>query len=562
VPARRRARSTARLPYRPLFEDYRARLVGDTVTVQIVEKISATQRSTSSIDKNGKLAAGITAFPFFKANSFARASAAGTSGNTFEGKGTTESSNDFRRRDHRDRDRRAAERATCGRGEKQIGVNHNVDVLRFSARSIRGSSSRQRRRLGAVANVRIEQRGRGPQSTRRASACFPALLPQRAADQSGPDPAPCSRSTPILRVSLLVATFWQAPRRGGRCRQRQAHKELASVQGVRSNQLVGYGLVVGLDGTGDQTTSAPFANQSLLAMLQQMGVTVPAGSNMQLKNLATVMVTASLPAFAQPGQTIDVVVSSLANAKSLRGGTLIATPLKGADGQVYALAQGNLVVGGAGASAAGSKVQINHLSAGRVPDGATVERGVPTPLGQGDAIQLDLHSKDYATARDLVKAINARFGAGTADALDGRAVRVRMPASADARVAFLADIENLEIRQATPAAKVVINARTGSVVMNQGRHAGTVCGRARQPFRHDQRDAAGQPAGAAVAWPDCRHREGRHHDCPAGRLAGAHARRGQARRRRQGAQLARSDTAGPARDPAGAEIGRRHDCRA
>jgi flagellar P-ring protein precursor FlgI len=244
-------------------------------------------------------------------------------------------------------------------------------------------------------------------------------------------------------------------------------KELASVQGVRPNQLVGYGLVVGLDGTGDQTTSAPFANQSLLAMLQQMGVTVPAGSNMQLKNLATVMVTASLPAFAQPGQTIDVVVSSLANAKSLRGGTLIATPLKGADGQVYALAQGNLVVGGAGASAAGSKVQINHLSAGRVPDGATVERGVPTPLGQGDAIQLDLHSKDYATARDLVKAINARFGAGTADALDGRAVRVRLPASADARVAALAEIENLEVAQASPAAKIVINARTGSIVMNQ-----------------------------------------------------------------------------------------------
>jgi flagellar P-ring protein precursor FlgI len=179
------------------------------------------------------------------------------------------------------------------------------------------------------------------------------------------------------------------------------------------------------------------------------------------------MVTASLPPFAQPGQTLDVTVSSLANAKSLRGGTLIVTPLKGADGQVYAIAQGNLVVGGAGASAAGSKVQINHLSAGRVPDGATVERAVPTPLGQGDTLQLDLHSKDYATARDLVKAINARFGAGTADALDGRAVRVRLPASADARVTALAEIENLEVAQASPAAKIVINARTGSIVMNQ-----------------------------------------------------------------------------------------------
>ena len=244
-------------------------------------------------------------------------------------------------------------------------------------------------------------------------------------------------------------------------------KELASVQGVRPNQLVGYGLVVGLDGTGDQTTGAPFAGQSLLAMLQQMGITVPPGTQMQLKNLATVMVTASLPPFAQPGQTIDVNVSSLANAKSLRGGTLIVTPLKGADGAVYAIAQGNLVVGGAGASAAGSKVQINHLSAGRVPDGATVERAVPTPIGQGDALQLDLHSKDYATARDVVKAINARFGAGTADALDGRAVRVRLPTSADARVAALAEIENLEVAQASPAAKIVINARTGSIVMNQ-----------------------------------------------------------------------------------------------
>jgi flagellar P-ring protein precursor FlgI len=204
-------------------------------------------------------------------------------------------------------------------------------------------------------------------------------------------------------------------------------------------------------------------------MLQQMGVTVPPGAanNMQLKNLATVMVTAQLPAFAQPGQTIDVNVSSLANAKSLRGGTLIATTLKGADGQIYAIAQGNLVVGGAGASAAGSKVQINHLSAGRIPEGATVERSVQTALAEGSTIQLDLHASDFATAREVVRAINTRMGSGIADALDGRVVRVRMPDSADARVAFMAEIENLEIKQATPAAKVVINARTGSIVMNQ-----------------------------------------------------------------------------------------------
>ena len=272
----------------------------------------------------------------------------------------------------------------------------------------------------------------------------------------------------ILRVSIFLAAllasaalWWPAPAEAARI------KEVASVQGVRMNQLVGYGLVVGLDGTGDQNTQAPFATQSLLALLQQMGVTVPPGQNMQLKNLATVMVTAQLPAFAQPGQTIDVNVSSLANAKSLRGGTLIATPLKGADGQIYAMAQGNLIVGGAGASAAGSKVQINHLSAGRIPEGATVERAVATPMNQGDSIQLDLNSSDYSTAREVVNAINQRMGPGTADALDGRAIRVRMPGSADARVAFLAEIQNLDVRPATPAAKVVINARTGSVVMNQ-----------------------------------------------------------------------------------------------
>jgi flagellar P-ring protein FlgI len=188
---------------------------------------------------------------------------------------------------------------------------------------------------------------------------------------------------------------------------------------------------------------------------------------MQLKNIAAVMVTAQLPAFAQPGQQIDVVVSSLANAKSLRGGTLIVTPLRGADGNIYAIAQGNLVVGGAGASAAGSKVQINHLSAGRIPDGATVERSVPTPLNQIDAMQLDLNSSDFATAREVVRAINGRMGEGTAQALDGRVVRVRMPTTPDARVSFIAEIENLDVREVSPAAKVVINARTGSVVMNQ-----------------------------------------------------------------------------------------------
>jgi flagellar P-ring protein precursor FlgI len=188
---------------------------------------------------------------------------------------------------------------------------------------------------------------------------------------------------------------------------------------------------------------------------------------MQLKNVAAVLVTATLPPFAQPGQTIDVSVSSLGNAKSLRGGTLIATPLKGADGQVYAIAQGNLIVGGAGASAGTTSVQINHLSAGRVPQGATVERAVPTPLLLGEGLQLDLAAVDFATARAVARAINDAKGEGTATARDGRTVWTRAPVDPGARVAFLADIENLEVDLAKPAARVVVNARTGSVVLNE-----------------------------------------------------------------------------------------------
>jgi len=245
-------------------------------------------------------------------------------------------------------------------------------------------------------------------------------------------------------------------------------KEVAAVQGVRSNQLSGYGLVVGLDGTGDQSTQMPYTAQAMGNYLQQMGITLPLGTSApQLKNVATVVITARLPAFAQPGQLIDVEVSSIGNAKSLRGGTLIATPLRGADGQIYALAQGNLVVGGAGASAGGSKVQINHLSAGRIPEGAQVERSVPTPLHDGDTITLDLNAADFQTARKVALAINARSGPGTATAIDGRTVRVNAPTAPGARVAFIAELEELQLPDSKPAAKVVINARTGSVVLNQ-----------------------------------------------------------------------------------------------
>ncbi len=278
----------------------------------------------------------------------------------------------------------------------------------------------------------------------------------------------------LLRTSIALtllaasaALWWPASASAARI------KEVATVQGVRSNPLMGYGLVVGLDGTGDQTTSAPFTTQSIIGMLAQMGVTVPQGTSMQLKNVAAVMVTAQLPAFAQPGQTIDVNVSSMGNAKSLRGGTLIATPLKGADAQIYALAQGNLIVGGAGASVGGAKVQINHLSAGRVPQGASVERAVASNLGSGEFLQLDLNASDFATAREVARAINQAKGAGTASAVDGRVVKVRMPESTDDRISFLADIENLNLTLAKPAAKVVLNARTGSVVMNEAVTLGT-----------------------------------------------------------------------------------------
>ena len=245
-------------------------------------------------------------------------------------------------------------------------------------------------------------------------------------------------------------------------------KEIATVQGVRSNQLTGYGLVVGLDGTGDQTTQMPYTSQSLNNYLQQMGVTLPVGTTApQLKNVAAVLVTAQLPAFALPGQFIDVNVSSIGNSKSLKGGTLITTPLKAVDGEIYALAQGNLVIAGAGASAGGSKVQVNHLSAGRIPDGAQVERSVPSPVQEGNSISLGLNASDFQTAKRVAQAINQAMGEGRARALDGRTVQVLAPADANERVNFLAEIEEISVETSIPAAKVVINARTGSIVVSQ-----------------------------------------------------------------------------------------------
>ena len=244
-------------------------------------------------------------------------------------------------------------------------------------------------------------------------------------------------------------------------------KEVASIAGIRHNQLVGYGVVVGLDGTGDQTTQTPFTVQSMINMLSRLGVNLPPGQALQLKNVAAVMVTADLPPFARIGQPIDVTVSSIGNAKSLRGGTLVMTPLKGADSQVYAMAQGNLVVVGAGASGGGSKTTINHLSVGRIANGATVEREVPMSVGEGNIAHLELRRTDFGTAQRVVDAINRSMGDGTASAIDARQVQIRLPANPAERVAFLGAVENLNVTPMQMPAKVIVNARTGSVVMNQ-----------------------------------------------------------------------------------------------
>jgi len=243
-------------------------------------------------------------------------------------------------------------------------------------------------------------------------------------------------------------------------------KDLASIQGVRTNQLIGYGLVVGLDGTGDQTVQTPFTVQSIISMMQQMGVNLPPGTSLQLKNVAAVIATSSLPAFAQPGQNLDVTVSSMGNAKSLRGGTLLMTPLKGADGQVYAMAQGSLVVGGVGASANGAQTQVNHLSVGRITAGATVERAVPSNISQNNTFNLELKDSDFSTASLVVDAVNRQFGQNTALAQNGRVIQINPPANYS-RVAFLAALESLNVTPAASYAKVIVNARTGSVVMNQ-----------------------------------------------------------------------------------------------
>lgn len=263
------------------------------------------------------------------------------------------------------------------------------------------------------------------------------------------------KRTLILLTALLCSTLAQAER----------IKDITSIAGVRSNQLVGYGLVVGLDGSGDK---APFTTQTFRNMMTEFGISLPPGVDPKLKNVAAVSVTAELPAFAKPGQRIDVTVASLGNAKSLRGGALLFTPLKGADGGVYAVAQGNLVVGGFGAQGNdGSSITVNVPSAGRIPNGATVEQTAPSTFSRGDSLIFNLDQPDFTTARAMVDKINQLMGPGSAEALDAASIRVSAPRDTTQRVSYLSIIENLEIETGKERAKVVINSRTGTIVMGQ-----------------------------------------------------------------------------------------------
>lgn len=310
-----------------------------------------------------------------------------------------------------------------------------------------------------------------------------------------------------VRIVALIAMFFVI------CAQpvfAERVKDLASVAGVRKNQLTGYGIVVGLNGTGDQTTQTPFTVQSIINMLTQFGVTIPAGVSLQLKNVAAVTVQADLPAFSKPGQMIDVTVASIGNAKSLRGGSLLMAPLRGADGNVYAIAQGNLIVGGFGASGAdGSRVTVNIPSAGRIPNGATVERTVPNNFLSDEVVVLNLNTPDFTTSNRLAAEINNTMGDGTAQSLDAVSVAVRAPLNISQRSAFVSMLENLEVQPGETSAKVIINSRTGTVVIGSNvrvtpaavSHGSLVVTISERPFA-SQPIAPFSDSGSTVVLPD------------------------------------------------------------
>ncbi|MEO5492926.1 MAG: flagellar basal body P-ring protein FlgI [Sphingomonas sp.] len=289
-------------------------------------------------------------------------------------------------------------------------------------------------------------------------------------------------------ILLLVACLVTAPASADRI------KDLGGFQGIRSNQLTGYGIVVGLAGTGDDNLE--YTIQSMKAVASRFGLNLPANINPGLKNAAVVLITAELPAFAKPGQKIDITVASMGKAKSLRGGALIMTPLMGADGQIYAMAQGNLAVGGLGIEGKdGSSVVVNVPSTGRIPEGATVERAVATGFETSPTLTFNLARSDFTTAQNVAAAINSRFGAGVAEAIDGVSIRVNAPAGADTRATIMSGIENLDVVSAEPPAKVIVNARTGTVVINSAVRVGPAAvTHGKLTVRIDEKQTIVQPA--------------------------------------------------------------------
>ena len=269
------------------------------------------------------------------------------------------------------------------------------------------------------------------------------------------------RVTPWAALAAAFTVLLAAP-----AAQAERVKDIASVSGVRTNQLIGYGLVVGLNGTGDQTSQAPFTIQSIRSMLAKFGVTIPANVNPQLKNVAAVVVHADLPPFSKAGQTIDITVDSIGNAGSLRGGSLLMTPMRGVDGNVYAIGQGAMIVNGFGADGKdGSRITLNIPSSGRIPNGATVEREVPSDFGTAPNVMLNLNTPDFTTAARLADGINKLLGEGTAAALDAVSVKVAAPVDANQRIAYLSTLEAIEIEPGDAPARVIVNSRTGTVVI-------------------------------------------------------------------------------------------------
>ena len=290
--------------------------------------------------------------------------------------------------------------------------------------------------------------------------------------------------TLLILIALLLAPAAHAER----------IKDIGQFQGLRANQLTGYGIVVGLAGTGDD--SLDYATQGVKGAVSRFGINLPAGINPALKNAAAVLITAELPPFAKPGQRLDITVSALGKAKSLRGGTLVMAPLYGADGEIYAIAQGNLVVGGLGVDAAdGSKLSVNIPSAGRISGGASVERSVDTGFAQSESLTFNLSQFDISNAGLVADAINRQLGAGAAQAVDGASIRINTPVGGEARIRLMGLIENIEIKRAAPPARVIVNARTGTVVINGAVRVGPAAvSHGKLTVRIDENPVVVQPA--------------------------------------------------------------------